>query len=48
LTCTIGADFPSAILGALARLNGSFFFMKRHLEEEGAAFARHLERTFAD
>ena len=41
LTCTIGADFPSAILGALAGLNGSFFFMRRHLAEEGAAFARH-------
>ena len=46
LTCTIGADFPSAILGALAWLNGSFFFMRRHLAEEGAAFARHIERTF--
>jgi hypothetical protein len=47
LTCTIGVDFPSAPLGALAWATGSFHFIRRHLAVEGAAFARHIERTFA-
>jgi hypothetical protein len=47
LTCTIGVDFPSALLGAIAWASGSVFFMRRHLAIEGAAFARNIERTFA-
>lgn len=47
LTCTIGADFRSALLGALARANGTGFFMQRHLAVEGAAFARDIESKFA-
>jgi len=47
LTCTIGAEFQSALLGALARANGSCFFIRRHLVAEGAAFARNIERKFA-
>jgi hypothetical protein len=47
LTCTIGADFSSALLSAIARAGGSQFFTRRHLGVEGVAFARHLEQTFA-
>ena len=47
LTCTIGAEFPSRLLEALARANGIGFFMRRHLAAEGAAFARDIERKFA-
>ena len=47
LLCTIGADFSSPLLGALARANGSHFFLRRHLAAEGAAFARDIERKFA-
>ena len=47
VTCTIGAEFQSALLGALARANGSRFFIRRHLVAEGAAFARNIERKFA-
>ena len=47
LTCTIGADFPSPLLGALARANGARFFLRRHLAAEGAAFARNIEVKFA-
>ena len=48
LTCTIGADFSSAFLGALAWANGcGTFFLRRHLAAEGAAFARNIERKFA-
>jgi hypothetical protein len=46
LTCTIGAEFPSVLLGAIARANGSFFFIRRHLAVEGAAFARNIELKF--
>lgn len=46
LTCTIGVDFPSPLLGVVARMNGSKFFLRRHLAVEGAAFARHIERKF--
>ncbi len=47
LTCTIGAEFDSPLLGALAWLNGSRFFIRRHLAAEGVAFARHIELKFA-
>jgi hypothetical protein len=47
LTCTIGADFSSALPSAIARASGSLFFIRRHLRVEGVAFARHLEQTFA-
>jgi hypothetical protein len=46
LICTIGADFSSALLAGLARVNGSAFFTHRHLAAEGAAFARDIERKF--
>lgn len=46
LKCTIGVEFSSALLGIFARLNGTAFFMRRHLAAEGAAFARHIERKF--
>ena len=47
LTCTIGAEFQSALLGAIAKANGSGLFIRRHLAAEGAAFARDIERKFA-
>ncbi len=47
LTCTIGAEFPSPFLGALARANGARFFLRRHLATEGPAFARDIELKFA-
>ena len=47
LTCTIGAEFPSPILDALAWANGAWFFIRRHLATEGAAFARDIELKFA-
>ena len=47
LTCSIGAEFSSALLAAIARANGSGFFIRRHLAAEGAAFARDIERKFA-
>ena len=47
LTCTIGAELPSALLGAIAWASGSLFFIARHLSVEGAAFARNIEQTFA-
>ena len=46
LICTIGADFSSALLAAIAWASGSLFFLRRHLAIEGAAFARNIERTF--
>ena len=47
LTCTIGAEFRSELLGAVARTIGSRFFIRRHLAAEGAAFARDIERKVA-
>jgi hypothetical protein len=47
LSCTIGAEFPSALLAAIARANGIGFFIRRHLAAEGAAFARDIELKFA-
>ena len=47
LTCTIGVEFPSPLLGALAWANGAWFFIRRHLAAEGAAFARDIELKFA-
>jgi hypothetical protein len=47
LTCTIGADFRSPLLAAVAWASGAAVFLRRHLAAEGAAFARHIERTFA-
>ena len=47
LTCTIGADFNSPLLAALAWLKGTRFFLNRHLAVEGSAFAKDIERKFA-
>lgn len=47
LMCTIGVDFPSVLLAALAWTSGTRFFLGRHLAIEGAAFARHIELKFA-
>lgn len=47
LTCSIGVDFPNALvaLGAYANSLG-FLFLRRHLAEEGAAFAEDLGFKF--
>ena len=48
LVCTIGADFPNAVVAIGAFFNGLHgFFLNRHLLQEGAAFARDIERKFA-
>lgn len=47
LTCTIGVEFPSALLRVIAWVGAARFFMRRHLALEGAAFARDIERKFA-
>jgi hypothetical protein len=47
LTCTIGADFPSWLLSAVAWVGGlGFLFLRRHLAAEGSAFAMNIERKF--
>lgn len=47
LVCTIGADFPSRMLAFAAYINGlGGLFLRRHLNEEGKAFARDMERKF--
>lgn len=49
LTCTVGADFTSGWLRALAWANGlGFSVIKRHLAIEGPAFARDIERKFGN
>jgi len=47
LTCTIGADFASAFLDVFVKVFGAERSLRRHLAEEGAAFARDIERKFA-
>jgi hypothetical protein len=48
LVCTIGADFPNVMVAFGAFMNGlGGFFLRRHLTEEGAAFACDIERKFA-
>jgi hypothetical protein len=48
LVCTIGADFPNAMVAFGAFSNGFHGrFLHRHLVQEGAAFARDLEEKFA-
>jgi len=48
LACTIGADFPNKMIAVGAYVNGlGGFFLRRHLEEEGKAFARDIERKFS-
>lgn len=48
LHCTIGADFRSPLLGAVAWVNGlGNFFLRRHLATEGRGFVRSIERRFA-
>lgn len=47
LICLIGVDFPNLALKVaswLSSLGG--LFLSRHLQEEGQAFAKHIERTF--
>jgi hypothetical protein len=47
LVCTIGADFPNLIVAIGAFINGlGGLFLRRHLREEGEAFARDIERKF--
>jgi len=47
LFCTIGADFPNLAVALGAYINGlGGFFLRRHLKEEGEAFARDIERKF--
>ena len=47
LHCVIGADFSARWLFAAAWLNSlGFYFLRRHLADEGVAFARDLERKF--
>lgn len=47
LFCTIGADFPNLIVAIGAFFNGlGGLFLRRHLKEEGEAFARDIERKF--
>ncbi len=48
LVCTIGADFPNLVVTIGAYINGlAGLFLRRHLNEEGKAFARDIERKFA-
>lgn len=48
LACTIGADFRSSLLRAVAWVGGlGSLFLRRHLAAEGFAFARNIERKFA-
>jgi|GEM_PF-2583082 hypothetical protein len=45
LVCTIGADFPNQLLAFAAYINGlGGLFLRRHLKEEGRAFAGDIER----
>ncbi|MGC4020946.1 MAG: hypothetical protein QM734_02915 [Cyclobacteriaceae bacterium] len=47
LICLIGADFPSGFLKFAAKMNEfNGFFLKRHLKEEGKAFAADIENKF--
>jgi len=47
LVCTIGADFPNVMVAFGAFLNGfGATFLRRHLVQEGVAFARDIERKF--
>ena len=47
LVCTIGADFPNKMVAIGAYINGlGGLFLRRHLNEEGKAFARDIERKF--
>lgn len=47
LTCMIGADFPNLFLKIASWCNGlGGFFLKRHLQIEGNAFASDIERKF--
>lgn len=47
LVCTIGADFPNQMVAIGAYVNGfGGLFLRRHLSEEGKAFARDIERKF--
>ena len=48
LVCLIGADFPTGILKFAAWCNGlGGYFLRRHLLEEGKAFAADIERKFS-
>jgi hypothetical protein len=47
LVCTIGADFPNQMIAICAYFNGlGGLFLRKHLQEEGKAFARDIERKF--
>jgi len=47
LVCTIGADFPNLTTAIGAFINGlGGLFLRKHLREEGKAFARDIERKF--
>lgn len=47
LICLVGADFPNRFLQVAAWCNGlGGFFLRRHLLEEGKAFAADIEKKF--
>ncbi len=47
LVCTIGVDFPNQMVAIGGFINGlGGLFLRRHLKEEGEAFARDIERKF--
>jgi hypothetical protein len=47
LVCMIGADFPNRMVAIGAYINGlGGLLLRRHLEEEGKAFAWDIERKF--
>lgn len=47
LVCLIGVDFPNIFLKMGAWFNGlNGLFLKRHLNHEGLAFARDIEKKF--
>ena len=48
LSCTIGVDFPNAMVKIGGLVNGfGGLFVRRHLAEETVNFARDIERKFA-
>ncbi len=49
LVCTIGADFPNQMIAIGAYINGlGGLILRRHLSEEGKAFARDIEWKFQE
>lgn len=47
LVCLVGADYPTLVLKTAAWLNGlGGLFLRKHLREEGKAFAKNIENKF--